>query len=236
MLHTDNDADAWTLIVFTRWPTPGKTKTRLIPAFGADGAADIHRQLLLRTLSAAKALPANVQVAMAVTDIPSDASTDEFVESSWQCVNQRGGDLGERMANAIDDAFALNPRSCAAILVGVDCPAYSTELFLQAAAALHRAHRLIGDRAADVVYAPTADGGYGLVGVSRDAFHGELREAMFSQIHWGSATVMQTSTQRIGAASGTTATRVKLLQTIWDVDTPDDVARAVAAGYLRLRN
>ena len=39
------------LILFTRFPTPGLTKTRLIPALGAEGAADLQRQMTEHTLS-----------------------------------------------------------------------------------------------------------------------------------------------------------------------------------------
>jgi glycosyltransferase A (GT-A) superfamily protein (DUF2064 family) len=34
------------LIIFTRYPKPGKTKTRLIPALGADGAALLQAKVL----------------------------------------------------------------------------------------------------------------------------------------------------------------------------------------------
>src|SRR2546425_480382 len=44
------------LILFARYPVPGKVKTRLIPALGADGAAALHRRLVLRTLRAADAV------------------------------------------------------------------------------------------------------------------------------------------------------------------------------------
>jgi glycosyltransferase A (GT-A) superfamily protein (DUF2064 family) len=30
------------LVIFTRYPEPGKAKTRLIPALGAEGAAALH--------------------------------------------------------------------------------------------------------------------------------------------------------------------------------------------------
>ena len=33
------------LFLFTRFPQPGKTKTRLIPAVGAEGAAAVQRQM-----------------------------------------------------------------------------------------------------------------------------------------------------------------------------------------------
>ena len=44
------------LIVFTRYPEPGKCKTRLIPALGAEGAAYLQRSLILRTLAWARLL------------------------------------------------------------------------------------------------------------------------------------------------------------------------------------
>ncbi|MEJ2168327.1 MAG: hypothetical protein P8X90_22650 [Desulfobacterales bacterium] len=33
------------LIIFSRYPEPGTTKTRLIPALGAEGAADLQRRM-----------------------------------------------------------------------------------------------------------------------------------------------------------------------------------------------
>jgi hypothetical protein len=38
------------LILFARYPVPGRAKTRLVPALGAEGAAALHRRLALRTL------------------------------------------------------------------------------------------------------------------------------------------------------------------------------------------
>ena len=37
--------DKQRVIVFTRYPIPGETKTRLITALGEEGAADLHRQM-----------------------------------------------------------------------------------------------------------------------------------------------------------------------------------------------
>ena len=33
------------IMIFTRYPEPGRTKTRLIPALGADGACELHRRM-----------------------------------------------------------------------------------------------------------------------------------------------------------------------------------------------
>ena len=41
------------LLLFARRPIAGKAKTRLIPALDAEGAAALHRRLVLRTLRTA---------------------------------------------------------------------------------------------------------------------------------------------------------------------------------------
>ena len=40
-----------TLLLFTRYPRPGQTKTRLIPALDADGAAFVQRQMTEQVLA-----------------------------------------------------------------------------------------------------------------------------------------------------------------------------------------
>ncbi len=52
------------LIIFTRYPEPGKTKTRLIPALGPEGAADLHRQMIDSTLTWARQLKNNSAVSL----------------------------------------------------------------------------------------------------------------------------------------------------------------------------
>ncbi|MCJ7749734.1 MAG: hypothetical protein MUQ65_01360, partial [Armatimonadetes bacterium] len=53
------------VIVFARAPSAGGTKTRLIPALGPDGAADIYRCFLLDTLANLRGLDADIVVAAA---------------------------------------------------------------------------------------------------------------------------------------------------------------------------
>ncbi len=215
-----------TLIVFTRWPTPGLTKTRLIPSYGALGAANIHRQLLARTVVAVGECQMRNDIVAAIADIPSNSDVASLIPSSWVYFGQRGADLGERMANAIDDAFQLRPRSTSAVLIGVDCPDYCATLFDRAASVLNT-H--------DVVYAPTEDGGYGLVGVARSAWNSRTRSAMFKEIVWGTSSVFASSRERLSRvrhASQQRSVAVATLPTIWDVDTANDVARAIALGLL----
>ena len=45
-----------TLIIFSRYPEPGKTKTRMIPALGAEGAAELQKKMTEHTVKTAIAL------------------------------------------------------------------------------------------------------------------------------------------------------------------------------------
>ena len=52
------------IAIFARWPEPGKAKTRLIPALGAEGATQLYRTLLELTVREARGsgLPFHLRV------------------------------------------------------------------------------------------------------------------------------------------------------------------------------
>ena len=54
------------LIVFSRYPEPGKTKTRLASALGVEGAARLQREMAEHALSRARALAAERPVELEV--------------------------------------------------------------------------------------------------------------------------------------------------------------------------
>ncbi len=211
------------LVIFTRWPEPGRTKTRLIPEFGADGAADIHRQLIDRTFAAARDLTESTQVLVALADAASADVSSINASASWPIIAQHGDDLGERMANAINEAFERCPSAESVVLIGVDCPDYSAALFRDAAAVLN---------VNDTVFAPAEDGGYGLVGVAHRAWQPALRRALFSGLDWGSSSVMQQTQIRLNAVAPQAT--LALLPVLWDIDHPADVHRAIRLRQLRL--
>ena len=105
-------------------------------------------------------------------------------------------------ATRCDSALATGSR---AILIGTDCPAMELSYLAQAVAALD-------DHAA--VFGPAEDGGYVLVGLSRavDAFSG---------IPWSSAETMAATRAKLAAQR----VRWQELPTLWDVDSPADLAR-----------
>jgi glycosyltransferase A (GT-A) superfamily protein (DUF2064 family) len=85
------------LIIFTRYPVPGKTKTRLIPALGAEGAADLQKQMTEHTLERMRPL---TEKGMEVQILFDGAQTGEMVQwlgGEFALAPQGEGDLGKRM-------------------------------------------------------------------------------------------------------------------------------------------
>lgn len=189
------------LIIFAKAPQAGLAKTRLIPALGAAGAAQLARRMLAETL--ATALAANVGVVeLCLTPAPDNAAWQGF---NWptevQLSAQGEGDLGQRLARATRRSLALG---CPLMLIGTDCPELTVEL-LRAAAAQLLSH--------DSVLHPTYDGGYALLGVQHD------NPRVFADIHWSTASVAASTRERIAELGWSLAEGARL----HDVDTADDL-------------
>jgi uncharacterized protein len=116
-----------TLIIFTRYPTPGKVKTRLIPAVGAAGAAMLHRQMTEATLDKARALSQHMPVEIAVHFDGGDRDRIvDWLGSDLSYRSQGEGDLGMRMDRSIAAACQSAER---VVLIGrADCGDPGTSL------------------------------------------------------------------------------------------------------------
>jgi len=191
------------LIIFTRYPEPGKTKTRLIPALGPEGAVDLHRQMVDSTLTWARQLKSNSVVSLEVCY----EGGDERLVRQWlgpdiPCCPQRNGDLGARMAQAFHEAFSVG--MARVIIVGTDCPGLTGDL-------VRTAFEALSDN--DVVLGPAKDGGYYLIGLRKPVPH------LFGGIPWGTGDVLP-KTLRFAADLNL---QVYLLEALDDVDRPEDL-------------
>ena len=190
------------VMVFAR--APGEAKTRLIPALGAEGAAALHRRLVMHCLGAAT----DAQLGPVELWCAPDAGDPFFHECERRfgaSLHPQGeGDLGARMQRAFESALAPSPR---AILVGSDIPALSAQYLRDADRALRR-----GD---DAVIGPAEDGGYVLVGLLR------CDPELFRGIPWGGSEALAETRRRIAAL----AWRLSELPALWDVDRPEDLGR-----------
>jgi len=85
------------IVIFAKAAQPGFAKTRLIPALGEKGAADLAQRMLTHTLS--EALAAKIgPVELCVTPSSTDAIWQTLViPDEVQYSDQGEGDLGERL-------------------------------------------------------------------------------------------------------------------------------------------
>ncbi|NES17420.1 MAG: glycosyltransferase [Symploca sp. SIO3E6] len=199
------------LIVFTRYPEPGKTKTRMMPVLGAEGAARLQRQLTENTLSQVKELAASRPLS---TEVHFTGGTEQLMQAwlgaDWNYRLQAEGDLGQRMASAFAASFAVGMTRV--VTIGIDCPDLKASLIEQAFEALKQ-H--------DLVLGPAEDGGYYLIGLQRMV--GDL----FVGINWGTSQVRQ---QTVEIAEQLDL-KVAFLPLLNDIDRPEDLS-----GILNIEN
>lgn len=191
------------LIIFTRYPEPGCTKTRLIPALGVQGAADLHRRMTERIVQAARAIRARSTTDVEVCFTGSDeVRMLQWLGPDLEYHLQVGNDLGERMAQAFQRAFDHGCKRV--VLIGSDCPELNAERLVRAFALLDEHEVVIG---------PTHDGGYCLMGMTR------MVRPLFAHIPWGSAVVLERTLEIVKS----TGLQWTLLEPLTDIDTPEDL-------------
>jgi len=200
--HTppENHKNKQQLIIFIKAPVPGYCKTRLIPFLSAEAASEFYKTLVETCFK-------NIQL---ITDTDISIYTypdinDPFINQLRQqhtttCHLQAGENLGNRMFNALDTSLKTYKKS---VLIGADCPVLDKSYLDVAFKALDQ-H--------DMVLGPAEDGGYVLIGATKIEHH------LFNNINWGTASVLQQSLNNAHKEKYKT----HLLNTLWDVDTPED--------------
>lgn len=193
------------IVVMTRFPEPGRTKTRLVPALGADRAAALHRCLIVRTLGIvchwAEAHHCDVEVRYTGGD---ERQFQAQFGLQARYSPQSEGSLGERMNLAVEAAFVEGAKRV--VVIGTDCPGLEALHLRQAFEQL--THR-------DVVIGPATDGGYYLVGMRRHL------PTLFENMAWGTETVLRQTLER-AAEAGVTVVQLPPLS---DVDYAEDLIR-----------
>lgn len=191
------------LLIFTRYPEPGKTKTRLIPTLGAKGAAKLQRQMTEHTLSKARELQKKRSLSLEVRFTGGSLLLmQNWLGSDISYQFQGDGDLGVRMVRSL--AVAFQDDIARVVVIGTDCPNLNADLIAQAFDQLH-SH--------DLVLGSAIDGGYYLIGLNY------LISELFIGINWGTAAVFQ---QTVDLAKKLNIS-VAYLPQLADVDRPEDL-------------
>ncbi len=197
-MSTDN-----LLIIFSRYPEPGKTKTRMIPALGAEGAAQLQREMTEYTLKQAKSVQSTQDLTLEVHF----AGGNQKLMQTWlgedvTCKAQSLGDLGNRMIVAFANAFADGKK--AVVIIGIDCPGVNSQILTPAFAHLQQHNLVLGE---------AADGGYYLIGLRHPV------PELLTGIDWGSEQVFS-QTVAIAQQLNLATAYLPILQ---DVDRPEDL-------------
>ena len=209
---------------------PGKTKTRLIPALGALGAAECYRKLAEKTVATALSFSHhhvfshNKRVLSEHHKFLSRQSNQTFIRfyydggstkefQNWLgskifFKNQTDGDLGQRMCSAVSDSFELGADKV--VLIGTDLPDLTSKN-------LEDAFNWLNNH--DFVLGPSMDGGYWLVGMTKNVMKNKNIADIFDNIDWSTGRVLSQTL----AATDRLNLNVYHLDLLNDLDTPDDL-------------
>lgn len=163
------------IIVFVKNAIPGKVKTRLARTIGDEKALEVYLKLLDITKVEVLKSEAKKEVWYAWEVGQDDIwSSDEFNKRV-----QIDGDLGQKMKNAFETSFDEGVDKV--VLIGSDCPTLTSEIIDKAFDKLEKN---------DVVFGPSKDGGYYLIGMS------SFKPKVLEDISWSTEQVMAQTEER----------------------------------------
>lgn len=190
------------IIIMAKVPEAGKVKTRLQPRLSPGQAAKFAECLLQDTI--AKTAGRQDHLIIAYTPAGRRGFFDQFSQQKFIYTPQKGSDLGERMFNAFDFAFAQKMDSV--VMIGTDSPTFPPEFIDQAFEFLENTDAVLGE---------TEDGGYYLIGLKT------LIKEIFENVQWSSPETFKQTAENIRKLGLNMARLPKW----YDVDEPEDLER-----------
>jgi rSAM/selenodomain-associated transferase 1 len=164
--------------VFTKYWQPGFVKTRLAEKIGNQSAATLHFAFLQTILRRFASIDAQRQLCFDPAErLP---AFRELAGPAWELVPQYQGDLGMRLQHFFGNAFKSVAKQV--IVIGSDSPNLPVEFVNQALQSLEDV---------DVVLGPSLDGGYYLIGLSRNL------STLFDRVSWSTRHVWQQTVDRL---------------------------------------
>ncbi len=143
------------IIVFIRYPSKGKVKTRLAKTTSSELAVTFYKSCAENLVRNIKKIP-SINRFIFYSDKTEKKEIISWLGNKLFFASQEGDDLGTRMKNAFEKVF--NSGSQKVIIVGTDIPDLSKEIVI-------KAFKLLDSN--DVVIGPSKDGGYYLLGMKK---------------------------------------------------------------------
>lgn len=142
------------VILFTRIPVAGKTKTRLMPLLTGDECKYLHIAFLRDIFFVLHSSKFNCDIIVCYLPDGDVNELHKILPDGDVYIPQRGETLGDRMYNAFCDVFDMGYERC--LLIGSDIPLLNKSI-------VNNAFKTLDCN--DIVICPTTDGGYYLIGM-----------------------------------------------------------------------
>jgi len=198
----DTSPENTSLVVFIRFPRPGKVKSRLVMSLGAEVATNIYRLCAEHIFGESGRLSNQVQRYISYSDRNDENEIKQWAGPRFQFIPQVKGGLGKRLVNAFHEVFGRGAQKV--IILASDVPGLSADIIDEAIKSLDRY---------DVVIGPCHDGGYYLMGMKN------LYRRLFQGISWSTGHVYQQTLHNAEEGRLT----VYALPVLTDIDTEDDL-------------
>ena len=197
--------------MFIKLPVKGQVKTRLALNTDGDFVVELYKCFIEDTIS----LIENLDVHLKLCFYPSNArlTFTEWLGEKHCYTPQVGDDLGEKLKSAFKSAFKESFAKVVAI--GSDSPDLPLHLLTESFEALATYNTVVG---------PANDGGYYLIGFSKEGFIPEV----FDNISWSTNSVFEQSIDILKRHDR----KIYLLSLWHDVDTIEDLKSLI----LRTKN
>lgn len=190
------------IILFTRIPIAGKTKTRMMPFLTPEECAGLHECFIRDAYEACKKAEADIVVCY-LPEGELQNLKKLFPEESIY-LKQEGTDLGNKMKRAIAQTMEMGYEKV--VLIGTDIPQITTKILNQALDDLDDS---------DIVINPTKDGGYYLIGMK------EAHDEVWNVQRYGTNTVIEDTLAQMEKAR----LKVKIGSMCMDLDTEEDLRK-----------
>ncbi|EPR66107.1 TIGR04282 family arsenosugar biosynthesis glycosyltransferase [Cyclobacterium qasimii] len=185
------------IIVFQKFPAPGKVKTRLAATIGNEKAVYIYTYLLNYTHQLLGRTKADVLIFH-----DGQINKEQYPAHHYLFYQQVGDNLGEKMCNAFEQAFKIDYDRV--LIIGTDCFELQQSHIEEAFDSLVRN---------DLVLGPANDGGYYLIGLNKND------PRLFENIEWSTQSVF-TETMDIAKKI---PLKIHLLESLNDIDEYKDL-------------
>lgn len=191
------------LAIMAKAPVAGSVKTRLVPPLTPAQAAEFYGALLLDQFDHLRHYAGAQRYVFYAPAGAGDLFRD-LGGGDYDCLAQRGDDLGARMQDVFTELWRLGHRNT--IVIGSDLPALPWAILDAGFAQLAQAEPR-------VVLGPSRDGGYYLVGMNRST------PEIFQEMTWSHDQVLAQTLARLRAL----AVPFGLLPVRFDFDSVEDL-------------